>query len=218
MRRAWTRFFPCISAALALCACLAASRLAASQRESSSPPARAPLRANELTLAGLRPGRDTLSAALRRYRRSDIVPVAESADRPPASPDNVVNQWRDNCRRQSLLLESDGQSLIEEITVSALPAAGAKIDGKCDPRQSAALNSRNWTTGRGLRLGDSRQRITQLYGPPDSSGPSVRGSDQLDFLYYAFDWAGPDVPQVMEIYCDRDSGRVMEITLAFPSL
>jgi hypothetical protein len=40
--------------------------------------------------------------------------------------------------------------------------------------------------------------------------------------YYAFDWAGPDVPQVMEVVCTREkdgqAGRVVEITLAAPSL
>jgi hypothetical protein len=41
-------------------------------------------------------------------------------------------------------------------------------------------------------------------------------------LYYAFDWAGADVPQVMEVVCtleeDGKPGRVVEITLAAPSL
>jgi hypothetical protein len=41
-------------------------------------------------------------------------------------------------------------------------------------------------------------------------------------MYYAFDWAGPDVPQVMEVLCSKEkdgqSGRVLEITLAAPSL
>jgi hypothetical protein len=37
-------------------------------------------------------------------------------------------------------------------------------------------------------------------------------------MSYQFDWAGSDVPQVMEVLCARDTGRVVEITLAFPSL
>jgi hypothetical protein len=37
-------------------------------------------------------------------------------------------------------------------------------------------------------------------------------------MFYAFDWAGSDVPQVMEVLCERATGRVVEITLAFPSL
>jgi hypothetical protein len=40
----------------------------------------------------------------------------------------------------------------------------------------------------------------------------------LDRMNYQFSWAGSDVPQVMELLCARDTGRVVEITLAFPSL
>jgi hypothetical protein len=92
------------------------------------------------------------------------------------------------------------------------------LDGKCENRRVDMLDEKDWITGRGLRLGDPQDRIAELYGEPNSSGPSVRGSNELEFLYYAFDWAGSDVPQVMEIYCARDSGRVVEITLAYPSL
>ena len=51
----------------------------------------------------------------------------------------------------------------------------------------------------------------------ESPGPSVKGEHELELLHYAFAWAGSDVPQVMEILCARESGRVMEITLAYPS-
>jgi hypothetical protein len=41
-------------------------------------------------------------------------------------------------------------------------------------------------------------------------------------MYYAFDWAGPDVPQVLEVLCTRDKdgqlGRAIEITLAASGL
>jgi len=41
-------------------------------------------------------------------------------------------------------------------------------------------------------------------------------------LYYAFDWTGPDTPQVMEVVCtvgeNGEPGRVVEITLAASSL
>jgi hypothetical protein len=72
-----------------------------------------------------------------------------------------------------------------------------------------------------LRL-EAPARARALYGQPNSRGPSTKGGQQLELLYYAFDWAGPDVPQVMEVLCapDRDGkpGRVVEITLAAPSL
>jgi hypothetical protein len=64
--------------------------------------------------------------------------------------------------------------------------------------------------------------VVQLYGAPDSRSPSTKGGRQLELLYYAFDWAGADVPQVMEVACTVKEGlppgRVVEITLAAPSL
>ena len=61
-----------------------------------------------------------------------------------------------------------------------------------------------------------------LYGNPDSRGPSTRAGQPLDLLYYAFDWAGPDVPEVMQVVCTPEKvgqpGQVVEITLAACSL
>jgi hypothetical protein len=60
------------------------------------------------------------------------------------------------------------------------------------------------------------------YGPFDSRRPSTKGGQQLELLYYAFDWAEPDVPQVMEVMGtpekDGKPGHVVEITLAGSSL
>jgi hypothetical protein len=46
----------------------------------------------------------------------------------------------------------------------------------------------------------------------------VKGSDKLELYLYTFDWAGPDVPQVMEVSCDAATQTVAEITLAAASL
>ncbi|MFZ0640769.1 MAG: hypothetical protein WA020_11320 [Candidatus Acidiferrales bacterium] len=67
-------------------------------------------------------------------------------------------------------------------------------------------------------MADSCARVTELYGEPESRGPSVRGSRKLELLFYSFDWAGEDVPQSMEVSCDQASGRVVEITLASATL
>ena len=196
MRNVWTKFSLCTSAALLLA--WAASAGQAQRGEASK-------RANELTLAGLRPGRDTLPEALKRYKAKYLSANAKGTD---------PREWRDACTGRVLTLNVDEKSVIQEITVSSLSAQ----DGKCDDRRFDTLDMKDWTAGRGLRLGDSRNRVTDLYGEPNSDGPSVKGSHELEFLYYAFDWAGADVPQVLEIYCERDTGRVVEITLAFPSL
>ena len=81
---------------------------------------------------------------------------------------------------------------------------------------------RDWKTGPGLRMFDTEERLLQLCGKPDSVSPSTRNGQPLELWYYAFDWAGDNVPQVMEVLCTREAdgkpGRVIEITLAAPSL
>jgi hypothetical protein len=197
LKRGWMKSLLCTSAAALLLP--AGGALAQAPASSSSPQ-----RANELTLAGLRPGRDNLSAALKRY-------AEKYADRDTAAD---LKRWFDPCTGRSLSLELDDHSVVQSITVSSLLAQ----EGNCADRRFGTIAVQDWVTGRGLRLGDNQDKIIQLYGEPDSSGPSVHGDRELEFLYYAFDWAGADVPQVMEIHCARDTGRVVEITLAFPSL
>jgi hypothetical protein len=196
LKRGWTKSSLCTSAAAVL-VLPAAWVLAQTQAP--------PKRANELTLAGLRPGRDKLSAALKRYKD-------KYSDRAQDTPE--AKRWMDPCTGRTLSLELDGHDMIQAITVSAL----VPQDGNCADRRFGAVAVQDWVTGRGLHLGDNQDKVFRLYGEPNSSGPSLSGDRQMEFLYYAFDWAGADVPQVLEIHCARDTGRVVEITLAFPSL
>lgn len=176
--------------------------LASQPRATSGQALAAPKRANELTLAGLRPGKDTLADADARYKKKFR----------RVEPDGRV-VWTDGCRKRTLELEVSEKSVIQSLRVSSLNPSG-DCSGKLDDPLRTAL----WKTGRGLKLGDPRDRVTDLYGEPNSSGPSAKGSRELELLLYAFDWGGSDVPQVMEVSCERATGRVVEITLAFPSL
>ena len=196
MKRGWMKFSLCTSALAGL---LLPAAWALAQGTQTL------RRANELTLAGLRPGRDALANAFKQYSEKYL-----SGD--PAAAD--VKEWRDPCTGRALSLELDARSMIQAITVSSL----VPQEGKCEDRRFGTLAVQDWVTGRGLRLGDPQDRVIQLYGEPNSSGPSVNGDRELEFLYYAFDWAGADAPQVMEIHCARETGRVVEMTLAFPSL
>jgi hypothetical protein len=121
--------------------------------------------------------------------------------------------WFDHCRDASLTVDSDGEKKIQEIRVA--PWGGSTAD-------CSEMPPGPWKTGLGLRLWDSTAKIRQLYGEPGSKSPSSKGGQQLELWYYAFDWAGPDVPQVMEVLCTAEEGgkpgRVVEITLAAPSL
>jgi hypothetical protein len=191
LRRGWTKFSQCTN--LVVAAALAASAFPAQR-------ANAPKPVNELTLAGLRPGRDSLTNALKHYKQKYLVSKA-SVD---------SKEWRDTCTGHSLALALDSHSVIREITVSSL----VPRDGNCDNRRFEFLNLDDWVTGKGLRLGDSRNRVVELYGEPGSSEPVVRDDADFELLRFDFENAGLDAPQTMQVYCQRDSGRVVEISLS----
>jgi hypothetical protein len=190
----------CVSLSLAAAGCLLSGIYLGAQDAAPSGSGRV----NETLLAGLRPGRDTFAMAEKRFRPRDLVP----------SRDSTIREWRDNCSGRAIRLELDAKSVIQTITITTLDAQ----TGKCSERPGEFLEAKNWMTGRGLRIGDSQDIVTDLYGEPNSSGPASKNGHDLALMYYQFDWAGSNVPQVMEVLCARDSGRVVEITLAYPSL
>lgn len=181
---------------------LVLSVLAGAQTPKATAKKTAVHKANELTLAGLRPGHDSKGHAIRlygnKYRRAG----------------NLESQLVliDECKEQLLAIDTDTAQKIQVIRVGHVPFRADCVE------TPPSL----WKTGFGLRLDDPTAKIVRLYGPPDSKSPSSKGGQQLELWYYAFDWAGPDVPQVMEVLCTAEEvgkpGRVVEITLAAPSL
>jgi hypothetical protein len=203
------RFWLCASLIFAVgcAAAVAEAQTSPAQAQAPSPTAAgqaAPRRGNETLLAGLRPGRDTVAVAEKRFKVKNA-PVETGA---------ASREWRDDCSGRSIHLELDAKTVIQSITITTLGTP----EGKCSDRRPDFLDPRNWLTGLGLRMGDSQDRVVAVYGEPNSSGPASKNGQDLVLLYYQFDWAGSDVPQVMEVLCARDTGRVVEITLAFPSL
>lgn len=194
MKPAWTTFSQRASALAAL------ALLSAAACAQASPPL---VGYNEVTLAGLRPGRDSLSVALKRYKAKYS-----------SSEESGEKQWTDPCTGHTLTLKADAHGVIQEITVSALEP----IDAKCEAGHVQGFDEKDWITGHGLHLGDPQDHISELYGEPNSSGPAVKSGAELEFLLYPFGSAGSDVPQAMEIFCARDTGKVVEITLAFQGL
>ena len=172
----------------------------------TAPPAER--RANELQLARLRPGISRLADAEKLYPAQFRLRDSASASQPI---------WVDGCTGRQLRLELSEAGSITSVTVTSIGAAVADCESYVSPQRDALKSSR-WSTGRGLRLGDPSRRVLALYGPPASRAPSTQAGLDLELLYYEFDWAGPDVPQVMEISCDRKTGRVVQMTLSFPSL
>jgi hypothetical protein len=166
-------------------------------------------RQNELTLAGLRPGRDKLRTAVSVHGPNfrQVVPGA----------DDVV-AWVDKTKHRLVRIELDKDGVIQSVTVSAIDPL---IDQPSDPKKEpeAPLPSSKLATGRGMRIAHNVcSDVEDTYGPPNSNGPSTQHGNDLTLLYYSFDWAGPKVPQVMEVNCERTNGTVVQITLAYPSL
>ena len=204
MKRAWTRFSLCASAALLLAALAAAGAHQAAPTQGKTAQ---PRRVNELTLAGLRPGHDTLERAEKIFAEHAAVRRVEG--------ESSV-EWNDRCLGLSARIEYNEEREVDSVTVSSL---GTKQT--CPPgasNRTSPLRADRMRTGRGLGLGDARSRVLQLYDQPASRGPSTFAGRELELFFYEFDWAGVDVPQLMEVSCDRETGRVVKITLAFPTL
>jgi hypothetical protein len=203
LKRGSMKFWICVSLALgAVCSAAAAAQQAQSAANAVKSPALRHM--NETLLAGFRPGRDTFTAAEKRLKPKELSDTSTS----------TTKEWRDSCSGRSIRLDIDAKSVIQSITLTTV----GKQEGKCSDRRPDFLDPKFWLTGLGLRMGDSQDRVVALYGEPNSGGPATKNGLELDLMYYQFDWAGSDVPQVMEILCARDTGRVVEITLAFPSL
>ncbi len=166
-----------------------------------------PNRVNELMLAGLRPGKDMLAEAEKRFGAKLRIKTADA---------DASAEWLDECWGHKVHLEFDQKRVIQRVTVSLLGVQSGDCRGEA--RHVGPLVIQKLKTGRGLALKEGRDRVIGLYGEPNSSGPSTQAGRELESLFYAFDWAGSDVPQVMEVSCDRSTGRAVEITLAFPSL
>jgi hypothetical protein len=199
LKRGWTRFWLCASLAWA-----AAVSLSAAPRQRQTPAKGGARGTNELLLAGLRPGRDTLAIAQKRFKSKKLAESEESG----------FKEWRDACSGRAIRVELDPKSVIQIITVTTL---GLK-EGACGDRPGDFLDPKNWATGQGLRVGDSQDQAFAVYGEPKSAGPTSKYGEELELLVYQFDWAGSDVPQVLEVLCARDTGRVVEMTLAAQNL
>ena len=165
-------------------------------------------RSPELTLANLRPGRDGIAKTERLFSRPDSTADSDSSQ-----------LWRDVCAHDMLSVITGSEGTIQQVTVAADSDFRA-IESRRDCQVESSRT--HWGTGHGLVVGDPSDRVVTLYGQPGSQGPSTKGGQKLELFYYAFDWAGPDVPQVMTVLCtpgqEGNPGRVVEITLAAPSL
>lgn len=166
-------------------------------------------RKNEMSLAGLRPGRDKLRTATNAFGPYYRKVVPDASD---------IVAWVDQRKHRMVRVELDKDRVIQSVTVSTIDPL---IDKPADPKKEpeTPLPSVRLATGRGMRISyNVCSQVEDTYGPPNSSGPSTQHGNDLRLLYYSFDWAGPKVPQVMEVSCEQTTGRIVQITLSYPSL
>ena len=154
---------------------------------------------SEWKLAGVLPGHTT-------FRRAKATLGELFSD------DSDYKATWTTCEKE-LVIESDHKGIVRAVRVSRISDTRPTID--CFGRTSGESN---WVTGLGLGLDDSMERVTQLYGQPDSEKPTTKGSHQIELLYYALNSRGPKLTRVMNVRCtpgkDGRPGRVVEIRLA----
>jgi len=150
---------------------------------------------NELTLAGLRPGYSTLHEAEHLYGAHWFHPSPQEKD---------LYLWNDPARRLLLSAEVDPHGVIRVVSVT-------RVQRSSDA--STALPMRAEATGRGVRLGDTQQRLLQVYGKPFFEGPSSLDGQDVHLIVFNFSWAGADKPQILESSFDA-SGHLIKMTLS----
>lgn len=151
----------------------------------------------ELTLAGLRPGRDRLAQAIKLFGKR----YTEAYEN---TPDLLL--WADPKKQLYVRVELTPEKVIDAVTVSSYGPEDAPASTL--PALAAA-------SGRGLRLGDPMEKTVQLYGQPYFQGPSTEGGRELTLMVHKFS-ASEDQPQVLETSYDPRTRRLVKITLSFP--
>lgn len=204
MRLGWMRYWRCGSAVVVLL--LAASVAGGVVEQASARKKEGEKRTHELTLAGLRPGKDNLAEGQRRFAGAKGVTVKTG--------ERVIHVW-DECTGRMMDLDYGANEVLQSVAVSALGEKASPCNGAAE---QGLLAKKETATGRGLRLEDARARVLQLYGAPESEAASTYAGRELQLLFYSFDWAGADVPQSMEVTVDPTSKKVVKITLAAASL
>lgn len=161
---------------------------------------RPPGNVNEVTLAGLEPGRATLADALAHFGPNWFHPGPEETN---------VYDWCDASTGLQIGVDLGAQKSVRVVTVSALKAAPPLPARHCATTLPLALAR----TGRGVRLGDPPARLLAVYGKPFFDGPSSDDGRNVRLIVFNYAWAGPDFPQILESSFDA-AGRLVKMVLS----
>lgn len=167
-------------------------------------------RVEELTLAGFRPGLDTIQNAERVYRRYFHT---SSRSIRQAGPNQTIESqftWSDFCRKQKLTMTAKDE-VIRSIAVGSLTGS---VESDCEINDTPNA----WATGNGLSLGAPCGSVAATYGKPESDSTSSSEIVTLESYLYRFDVARTYAPETMEVSCDTSTQKVVEIKLTASSL
>lgn len=179
---------------MALAAALAGPLQAQDPASSADHP---PGNVNELTLAGLQPGRSRIPDAVARWGAHWRHPTRDESD---------IYVWCDARRRLQIQLEAKGSARrVDVVTVE-------RLLGAPPPDCTTTLPANVARTGRGVRLGDTAERLKAVYGKPFFTGPSSWHGREVNFIVFNFSWAGDGVPQILE--SSFDAGSLVKMTLS----
>ncbi len=154
-------------------------------------------RVRESKLAGLRPGQDTVAKAYKFFGRD-----------PDEKVDSGQIAWFDLCGSQKAVIAFDSNNVIQSITVEQRLVA-AIVD--CNDKVYSHSVRVKFGSGRGLLRFDRCERITEIYGTPDSK--KVSDSNRTVYVY-RYDRTNQLPTLTLEITCDTASNRVDSLKLA----
>lgn len=189
MKRGWKRFWPFVSVPAATLFTLPLLVSAGSKE------------LREKSLAGLKPGKDTLQNAIRRFGPSN-----DAAQSDP--PRFVV--WRDVCNHQQVLVAMDESGLIRAVVVEQELAIATS---DCTPGSYARKVRERFGSGRGLLYGDHCERIQELYGTAQSKASSNEGGKQIESYAYTFESNSKSPALRLEVSCNTTSNLVNKLRL-----
>ena len=187
----------CLALGMVLIALAATLTLPLRAQDPASSADHPPGNVNELTLAGLQPGRSRIPDAVARWGAHWRHPSLDESD---------IYVWCDARRRLQIQLEAQGSARrVDVVTVE-------RLLGAPPPDCTTTLPANLARTGRGVRLGDTAERLKAVYGKPFFVGPSSWHGREVNFIVFNFSWAGDDVPQILE--SSFDAGRLVKMTLS----
>jgi hypothetical protein len=151
----------------------------------------------ENKIAGLRPGHDTVEKAKTIFGRD-----------PDQNADSRQNSWFDLCGSQRAVIAFDSNNVIQSVTVEQmLPREIVDCNDKAYSRSVRV----KFGSSRGLFRGDRCERITEIYGTPDSK--NISDSNRTVYVY-SYDRTNQGPALTLEITCDTTINQVNSLKLA----